>query len=59
MNSNKSKKDRKTPPPDPVDVVDGIPDRSANAAPWKYIVMGVVFAAWMAVLIFIRIAGQE
>ena len=43
---------------EPVDVVDGIPDRSQTRAKWKLVVIGLIFLAWTAVLVFIRIAGQ-
>lgn len=44
-------------PPEPRDVVDGIPDRSPNAAAWKLLVLGGVFLAWIGFLIYCRIAG--
>ena len=45
-------------PSEPVDVADGIPDRSPARAKWKLVVIGLIFLAWVAVLVFIRIAGQ-
>lgn len=45
-------------PPEPVDVVDGIPDRSAGGAAWKYALILLVFLAWVALLIYILTAGQ-
>ena len=52
---------RKRPPaedgPSPVDVMDGIPDRSANPAPLKHILVAVIFLAWVAFLVFCAIAG--
>ncbi len=47
-----------TPPPDPVDVVDGIPDRSPNPAVWKYVTLAVIFAVWVAFLIYCLFAGN-
>lgn len=44
--------------PEPVDVVDGIPDRSGNRAAWKYVVLAVVFLAWIAFLIYCQIAAK-
>ena len=43
--------------PDPVDVVDGIPDRSADRSVWKYVVMAAVFSAWLAFLAYCWLAG--
>lgn len=44
--------------PEPVDVVDGIPDRSANCAAWKYLVLAIVFVAWIAFLIYCQIVAK-
>ena len=38
------------PPPQPLDVVDGIADRSANPAVWKYVALAAVLLGWVAVL---------
>ena len=56
---NKTKKDSrpKAVAADPVDVVDGMPDVSANRATWKYIALAVAFAAWLAFLIYCALAG--
>ena len=43
----------------PVDVVDGIPGRSANLATWKYVLMAIIFLAWVAFLIYIRTGAAE
>jgi len=45
------------PAPEPVDVVDGIPDRSAKPAAWKLLVLVLVFLAWACLLVFCAIAG--
>ena len=45
-------------PTTPVDVVDGIPDRAAKPASWKYALIAALFVAWVAFLIFCQIAGQ-
>ncbi len=45
------------PPPTPVDVVDGIPDRSANPAAWKGILAAAIFLAWVAFLVFCAVAA--
>jgi len=54
----KDRSDRKGPaePPQPRDVVDGIPDRSSRRQPWKYIVLGAIFLAWLALLIYFAAA---
>jgi hypothetical protein len=44
--------------PEPVDVVEGIPDRSAASSRWKIVLIVVVFAAWVAFLIYCRYAGR-
>ena len=38
-------------------MVDGIPDRTTHPALWKYLLAAAVFAAWVAFLIWSRIAG--
>jgi hypothetical protein len=43
----------------PVHVIDGIPGRSANLAIWKYVVLAIIFLAWVAFLIYIRSGGAE
>ncbi|MDP7636237.1 MAG: hypothetical protein QF577_01685 [Phycisphaerae bacterium] len=44
--------------PEPVDVVEGIPDRIAASSRWKIVLIVVVFAAWVAFLIYCRYAGR-
>jgi len=41
-----------------VDVVDGIPDRHPRPALWKNVLIGLIFIAWLAVLIYCWLAGQ-
>lgn len=55
----------KTPPPplppkpsEPVNVVDGIPDRSPSPRPWKYILLFAIFAAWVGVLLLLYWWGK-
>ena len=43
--------------PDAVDVIDGVPDRSANARPWKYLALVAVFVAWVVFLVLCGIIG--
>lgn len=42
-------------PGDPVNVVDDIPDRSECCRPWQYLLLAVVFAAWVAFLVYCQI----
>lgn len=44
--------------PDPVDVVDGIPDRSSRPRGWKYAALAAVFIGWLAFLIYCALAGS-
>jgi len=49
-------KDPATPQPtQPVDVVDGIPDRSSRPARWKYLLIVIIFVAWAALLIYTQL----
>lgn len=50
---------RQHPLTEPVDVVDGIADRSSRPVWWKYAALLCVFLAWVAVLVYIRIAGSQ
>ncbi len=43
--------------PEPRDVIDGVPDRSAKARPWKYVALALVFLAWICFLVFCGIIG--
>jgi len=57
-----SKRGRQTLPrapevPQPVDVVDGIPDRSLRPGRWKYVLIAVIFLAWVAFLVYCQLAG--
>ena len=38
-------------PAQPIDVVDGIADRSSHPAAWKYALLALAFLAWVAVLL--------
>ena len=58
MSAGPRKKTKDDPPPEPVDVVDGIADRSPNPAAWKYVVLLVIFLAWIALLVFMKFAGS-
>jgi len=44
---------------EPVDVVDGMPDHSRHAGGWHYAAIAVVFVAWLAFLMYCRLAGAQ
>jgi hypothetical protein len=44
-------------PAEPVNVVDGIPDRSTNPRPWKTMAVGGIFLVWLGFLIYCLLAG--
>ena len=44
--------------PEAIDVVDGVPDRSRRGSPWKYIALLAAFVGWIALLVYIQIAGS-
>jgi hypothetical protein len=44
--------------PEPVDVVDGIPDRAAHTPAWKLLLLAGIFLAWLAFLIYCAAAGN-
>jgi hypothetical protein len=44
--------------PRPVDVYEGIPDRSAKPAKRVYLVIALVFLAWVAFLVYCAVAGR-
>ena len=50
-------KDKAPQPPQPVDVVDGVPDRAENPPKWKYFALLGIFAAWVAFLVYCHLAG--
>ena len=44
--------------PEPVNVVDGIPDRRERTPAWKYVLIAVMFLGWLAFLIYCAAAGN-
>jgi hypothetical protein len=53
-----AKEGRQPPQPtEPRDVIDGIPDRAASRPVWKYVLIGMIFLAWLAFLIYCLVAG--
>ena len=49
--------DRPDEPPQAVDVVEGIPDRSGAPRAWKVSLLGVLFALWVGLLICFLLGG--
>ena len=63
VNSKSAKlpRERAHPPTalsEPVDVVDGIPDRSRRRGGWVLMLLAAIFLAWMAFLIAVKILGS-
>jgi hypothetical protein len=52
------KKDPSPEPPAPVDVRDGIPDRSERRGRWPILVLLGVFLAWLGFLIYCAVGGS-
>jgi len=42
----------------PVDVIDGIPDRTSRSSWWKYAILAGIFLAWVGFLISCKIIGS-
>lgn len=42
--------------PEPINVVDGIPDRSPRRAAWKYLLLAAIFLLWLAFLVYCQLA---
>jgi uncharacterized membrane-anchored protein len=42
----------KRPIPEPIDMDDGIPDRSSHRPAWKYLLVALIFLVWLAFLIY-------
>ena len=49
----------KTTRHEPIDVVDGVPNRSGDAHTWKYLAIAAVFLAWIGFLILCGITGKR
>lgn len=43
---------------EPLNVFDGMPDRSEFTPVWKYVVLAAIFVFWVAMLVIVRIKGQ-
>jgi uncharacterized membrane-anchored protein len=46
-----SENEKAATPSQPIDVVDGIADRTSRPAAWKYAMLALAFLAWVAVLL--------
>lgn len=55
--AKKSKAAAKAPPTEPIDVVDAIADRHAQPPRWKLLVLGGLFVAWIAFMLYCQLAG--
>ena len=55
-NESPSREHPREPVTEPVDVVDGIPDRTTRPSLWKYVLLGAIFLAWLGFLIYCQIA---
>ncbi len=55
---NKEQKTGEIHSPAPIDVVDGIPDRNGGSGIWRRVIIGAVFAAWVAFLAYCVMAGN-
>lgn len=44
--------------PLPIDVVEGIPDRSTSRPLWKYLLIAVMFLAWIGFLVYCIFSRQ-
>ena len=53
----KQQADDRAAPFEPVNRVDGIPDRSPRPALWKYVVLAVIFLGWLAFLMYAAMAA--
>jgi|GEM_PF-1735267 len=49
--------ERERPAPQPVDVVDGVPDRAPSRPLWKLLLLAGIFLAWVAFLVYCAVAG--
>ena len=55
---SKPKKDKTFIPPDPVNVSDGIPDRTDAPSRKRLIGVLLAWAAWMGFLLYVLLAAQ-
>lgn len=58
VSSDLNRRPQSPQPRQPVDVVDGVPDRSSRPAAWRYIALAIIFLAWLGFLIYCLLAGR-
>lgn len=46
------------PPPQPVDIHDGIPDRVSNPSRRRLVIVVTIFVAWVVVLMYFLLAAR-
>jgi len=46
------------PPPQPINVVDGVPDAAEKPSRWRLPLVLLIFAAWAAFLIYCLLAAR-
>jgi hypothetical protein len=54
----RARKKSAAPPPPPIDVANGIPDRSSRPGRRRLVWILLIFAAWVAFLIYCQVAGS-
>lgn len=45
-------------PPEPINKINEVPDRSPHPAVWKYLLLVGAFLAWMAFLLYCQFGGN-
>lgn len=58
MGKSKTQEPATVEPPQPVDVIDGIPNRSAHRPLWKYLLVAAAFLAWCGILVTLFLLGR-
>lgn len=58
MSKAENEKNSPPAPPAPVDMDGGLPDRAARRPYWKYVIIVLVFLAWVAALVWIQQTGN-
>ena len=49
---------KSSPPPEPLDVHEGMPDTAAKRPIWPYLVIATIFAGWLAFLVYVYLAAR-
>ena len=44
---------------EPIDVVDGIPDRAQGRWSWRLILVGLAYVGWVVFLACLQVSGQK